>query len=94
MEQIKGIISQVISNISSGKPEVRNKIQRLWQNIAEPKAIQHTAVVGLQKGELVIYVDSPAWLFQMNLKKRKLFERLKVEFPKLSNIRFKIGKIK
>ena len=94
MEQIKEIISKVIANISSGRPEVRNKIQRLWQNIAEPKAMKHTAVVGLQKGELVIHVDSPAWLFQMNLQRRKLIERLKAEFPELSNIRFKIGKVK
>ncbi len=94
MEQIKDIISQVIANISSGRPEVHNKIQRIWQNILDKKALQHTAIVGLHKGQLVIHVDSPAWLFQMNFQKRKVLEKLKTEIPELSHIHFKIGKVK
>ena len=93
MEQIKDIISQVIANISSGRPEVHNKIQRIWQNIVDKKALGHTAIVGLQKGQLVIHVDSPAWLFQMNFQKRKVLEKLKIEIPELSHIHFKIGKV-
>lgn len=94
MEQIKDIVKQVIGSISSGKPEVHNKLQRIWQNVLDKKAIEHTAIVGLRKGELVIHVDSPAWLFQMNLHKRKLLERIQTEYPELSVIRFKLGKVK
>lgn len=94
MDQIKDIVKQVIGNMSSGKPEVHNKLQRLWQNILDKKATEHTALMGLRKGELVIHVDSPAWLFQMNLQKRKILERLQTEYPELSAIRFKLGKVK
>ena len=94
MEQIKDIVSQVIANISSGKPGVQSKIQRVWQNLCDKKTAQHTAIAGLQKGSLVINVDSPAWLFQMNLQKRKILEKLKEEIPELSHIHFKIGKVK
>ena len=94
MEPIKDIITQVIAKISSGKPEIHNKIQRIWQNILDKKTMQHTAIVGLHKGQLIVHVDSPAWLFQMNIKKRKTLERLKEEIPELSHIRFKIGKVK
>jgi hypothetical protein len=94
MEQIKDIVLKVITNISSGRPEVHNKIQRIWQNVFDKKTASHTSIVGLQKGTLVVHVDSPAWLFQMNLQKRKALERLRAEIPELSHIRFKIGKVK
>lgn len=94
MEPIKDILSKVISDISAGRPEIHNKIQRLWQNILDGKAIHHTKIVGLQKGKLVVCVDSPAWLFQMNLQKRKVLEKLKEGIPELSHIHFKIGKVK
>ena len=94
MEQIKDIVSQVITHISSGRPEIHNKIQRIWQNLFDKKTTQHTAIVGLQKGKLIVNVDSPAWLFQMNLQRRKVLERLKEEIPELAYIHFKIGKVK
>ncbi len=93
MEQIKDIIPQVINHIAQKKPEVQNKIQRLWQGISNGKAAKHTSVVNLQKGTLTVHVDSPAWLFQMNLQKRKILEHLKEEIPELTQIYFKIGKV-
>ena len=80
--------------MSSGRPEMQNKIQRLWQNILDKKIIQHTKIIGLQKGKLVVYVDSPAWLFQMNLQRRKVLEKMQEGIPELSHIHFKIGKVK
>ena len=80
--------------MSAGRPEMQNKIQRLWQNILDKKVAQHTKIVGLQKGKLVVCVDSPAWLFQMNLQRRKVLEKLQEEIPELSHIHFKIGKVK
>lgn len=93
VERIKDIIPQVIDNLSSGRQETRTRVYRLWQNMSNKKILQHTVVAGLHKGELVIHVDSPAWLFQMNLQKRKILEKLKEEIPELSQIRFRIGKI-
>ncbi len=94
MDQIKDIIPQVISAMAAGRPEVQNKIQKIWSAVFDAKTLRHTAIVGLQKGKLVVQVDSPAWLFQMNLKKREALARLKAEIPELSHIYFKIGKVK
>ena len=94
MEQIKEILSKVMTNISLGKPEIQNKIQKIWHAVFDEKTSKHTAIVGLQKGKLIVHVDSPAWLFQMNLQKRKILEKLKEEIPELSLIQFKIGKVK
>ncbi len=93
MDPIKDIISTVIANMSSGKPEVHDKIQRIWQNMFDEKTRRHASIIGLQKGKLVVNVDSPAWLFQMNLQRRKVLAKLKEEIPELSYIHFKIGKV-
>ena len=94
MEQIKEIISQVIANMAAGKPETQEKIKRIWENAFDANTRKHTSIVGLQKGRLIVHVDSPAWLFQMNLKKRAALEKLKNGIPELSHIYFKIGKVK
>ena len=94
MDQIKDIVSKVIGDISSGKPQTQFKIHRIWQGLCDPKTSAHTAIAGLQQGQLTIHVDSPARLFHMNLHKRKLFEKIKNEIPEISSINFRIGKIK
>jgi len=94
MEQIKDIVSEVIAAMAAGRPTVQNKIRKIWGKAFDPKTLKHTAIVGLQKGKLIVHVDSPAWLFQMSLKKRDVLEKLKAEIPELSHIHFKIGKVK
>ena len=94
MEPIKEIIPQVIENISQKKPETQLKIQRIWQNTAGDKLGPHTSIAGLKDDTLYVHVDSPAYLFQMNLKKKKILEQLREEIPELKNINFKIGKVK
>lgn len=94
MEKIQDIIPSVVEKMALRKPEAHLKIQRLWQNICEKKETQHTSIVGLQKGTLVVNADSPAWLFQMNLRRKRILEKLKEEIPEVNTIRFKIGKVK
>ena len=94
MEPIKDIIPQVIESISQKKPEAQSKLQRIWQSIVGEKSGQHTVIGGFKDNALLVLVDSPAYLFQMNLKKRKFLEQLKEEFPELKEINFKIGKTK
>ncbi len=94
MEEIKNVLSKVLSDISLGRPDVQAKIQHIWQNAFDKKAVVHSMIVGLEKGCLMVNVDSPAWLFQLSLKKKKILEKLKEEVPQLSQIRFKIGKVK
>lgn len=94
MDPIKDIVQQVISNISQRKPDAQHKIQRIWQSVIGEKLLKHTAIGGLKENTLIVHVDSPGCLFQMNLKKRKFLDQLKEEIPDLENINFKIGKVK
>ena len=94
MEQIKDIVSSVIAAMANGRPEIQNKIRAIWEKAWDAKTLKHTSISGLEKGRLLVHVDSPAWLFQMNLKKREVLGKLKSEIPELSHIHFKIGKVK
>ena len=94
MDPIKDIIPQVIANISQKNPEGQLKIERVWQNIIDEKLKNHTTIGGLKDKALIVHADSPACLFQLNLKRRKLLKQLKDEIPELEDIHFKIGKVK
>ena len=93
MEQIKDIVSKVIAGLSAGKPQTQWKIQKAWTSVCDKKTLNHTAIAGLQKGELTVHVDTPTWLFHMNLHKRKLLDGIKKEAPEILNVHFRIGKI-
>ena len=94
MDNIKDIIPQVIQQLSLRKADDKGKLQRIWQTLFHGKVAEHTALDQLTDDHLVVLVDSPAWLFQLNLQKAKILETLKEEIPNIKNIVFKIGKTK
>ncbi len=93
MELIKDILPQVIDNLSSGKPEIQTKINKLWAGL-EPKLMKHAKPAGFKKGILTINVDSPVWLFHLNFKRQQILIALQKEFKELSSIKFRIGRLK
>lgn len=94
MDRIKDIVHQVIDKIAEKKTAEHKSIDHIWQNFLGHKELQHTRLVGINEGRLLVVVDSPAWLFQMNIKKQRILARLKEEIPEIQHIHFKIGKIK
>ncbi len=93
MDQIKNLVRQVIEKISSQKPITQVKIQDDWYKAAGEPARPHTKIGGIKDGMLIIYVDSPAWLFEMNLKRAPLLRQLQSEHTEIRKLIFKIGKV-
>ncbi len=94
MKTIKEIVHSVIENMSLCKPEVQTKIQRIWKNVLNEKEDLHSKIFDFKADILFVNVDSPSWLYQMNLKKKKILECVQEEIPEIKNIQFKIGKVK
>lgn len=94
MDDIKEVISQVISDLSSGKQNIQKKLQTVWDHIADDKTKKHTRIDSFEQDVLVVHVDSPAWLFQMRLKRAALLAQCQAEIPQITAIVFKIGKVK
>jgi len=93
MEQIKDIISQVVENLAQRNPHSEEKLQRYWESVMKGKAAKHTSIYGLKEGVLKVSADSPAWVFQLNLNKKKILKEIQTCFLDIKDIRFKIGKV-
>jgi len=93
MDQIKDIVHQVVKNISEQKPKNENDIQGVWEQIVGKKTVQHTQIVGIKNGKLLILVDSPVRIFDLTLQKTKILKQMQEKFPELTEISFRIGKV-
>ena len=93
MDNIKNIVSDVIQKILNDKGYKENKIERIWQNVLSENQLKHTKIAGQKEHDLLIYVDSPAWLYQLNSEKRKILCRIQEECEDIKNISFKIGNV-
>ena len=94
MDNIKDILKGVFGNIVQQRPETNEKIDRIWQNILEPHDCQHTNIIGIKGGLLSVNTDTPARLYYLKLRRKKILEQLQEEIPEINNIQFQIGKVK
>ena len=94
MDDIKNIVNTVIGNIAEHKPDIHDKVERIWTNILTEKELKHTKIIGIKEDGLLVCVDSPAWLYQMRIRQTKIMKQLKEEIPHIKYIRFKMGKMK
>ena len=93
MDKIKDVVREVIQKISSKKAEEQIQLQEIWKKIVGEEAIRRTAIGGLKDGILMIHVDSSAWLFQMNLRRKTFLREVQKTHPDIKKIVFKIGKV-
>ena len=94
MDEIKKIIGKVIGDIAEKNPNEHDKLERIWQNLLTDQELKHTKIAGVKEETVLVYVDSPAWLYQMRIRQLKILKQLKEEVSNIKYIRFKIGKIK
>lgn len=94
MDDIKDVINKVIGNIADQNPCSYDKVERIWQNLLTKEELKHTKLFGVKEDTLFINVDSPAWLYQMRMRKTSILKRIKEELLDIKQIRLKIGTIK
>jgi len=94
MDEIKDIIKNVIRDMSAHKDPSKDSLQETLKQALKEKEREHCRISGIKDGSLMIIVDSPVWLYQLNLKKSKILEELKKDNPSIQTIRFKIGSFK
>lgn len=92
-ENIKNIVHSVIQNISTKNATEHQRLQNLWESILTKKELLHTMIAGLKEETIIVSVDSPAWRYQMSLKKDKLLQSIQKDFPEIKKISFRIGKV-
>lgn len=94
MDNIKDVICKVIGGIADRSPDQHNKIDRIWRNLLTEQELKHVKLMGVKEGTLLVFIDSPAWMYQMRIRQTKILKQLKEEVSDVKHIRFKIGIIK
>ncbi|MCX5681614.1 MAG: DUF721 domain-containing protein [Candidatus Omnitrophica bacterium] len=94
MDPIKDILQQVVKNLSEQKPRKEEDLQGLWEQVVGKKAAQHTHIFGIKNGRLLIFTDSPVRLFDLSLQKIKILKQMQEKIPEITEMSFKIGKVK
>ena len=93
MDNIKDVVNRVIAQMAQREVTGDDSIERLLGNLLSEPEKKHTKFIGFKNGHLSFYVDSSAWLFQMNIRKNKILEKLKEDKPDIKSLGFKIGKV-
>jgi hypothetical protein len=75
---IKDILQKNLVGANGGKnrPVFEEEIKRAWEKAAGKRAGSHSSPAGIKKGLFLVNVDSPIWIYQLNIKKDKIETRL------------------
>ncbi len=93
MDNIEDIIKNVIGNIANQKGDHVALIEDLWNKILSEDELKHCKISGVKDKKITVLVDSPAWMFQLKTKKKKILEEINNSTPDIETIFFRIGKI-
>ncbi len=79
-EQKKGLLSE-------------EEAQDAWRTAAGASAVKHTKIKRFTKTTLIIDVDSPTWIYQLNIDREKIEKRLNRQLKRKPpiKIRFRAG---
>ena len=94
MDDIKEIVHRVIGQMAPAQSASSQQLHALWGKALETKELKHTRLSGFKRGSLFVDVDSPAWLYQMNMRQAKILGKLKEDNAEIKNINFRVGRVK
>lgn len=88
---IKSLINKVVKELRNDNKS-KEKILSVIENLIDKKIQKHIKSYRLYKKNLIFYVDSSIWIFEVNLFKKKVLDELKKENLGVKNIKIKINK--
>jgi hypothetical protein len=94
MEPIKDTVRTLMKDLKDKrKRPACDSPAGLLKKVFSNKELKHLRFFSFKKGILNIKVDSSAWLYYLNLKKKLLLEKLSEKSKGVKDIRFSIGDI-
>ena len=85
-----GNISRSIKNILK-EAKSKQDFKKQLKSFFSPQEYKHIAKIKTDKDRLIIYLDSSIVLYELNLKKEDLLERLREKGVPWKSLIFKIG---
>ena len=91
MKKASDLIDIMMNNIISNS-EQRKAVSLFstWSNIVGINEGSHSKIIEIEKNTVFVKVDHPGWLQKLELNKKNILKKLKIEYPELNikNIRF------
>lgn len=92
MERISRVFSELVRDLGLEKRMALESIRSRWETVIGESVAQHTLPFSLQKGQLLILVDSPEWLHELRYFQDNITRKLTPYG--IQSIRLKLGTIK
>lgn len=91
-ETLGDILKDSLQKWDFGPTLLRYEVVEKWPELVGPKIAEKSRATGLQGDMLLIEVDHPAWVQELNLLKNQLLQKIGRLFPRagVKNIRFSL----
>lgn len=75
---IKDVLMRAIEGIAAKQENLLYKedIEKIWEDVVGKEAGRHSRPVRFKGKSLIINVDSSTWIYQLNIKKKTIEQRL------------------
>ena len=71
-QPIGDVLSPLMTRLAEAKRPTADEIGRLWRRLVGAQAAQRSRPTSLRRGELLVAVDTSAWLWSLSLRRPKL----------------------
>ena len=87
------VVEQLMAEQISPRQEKFSSIAEVWNLMLPAELAQHCEIVGVSGGQLKVQVDSPSYMYELQLCSSELLEELQQQCPKarLTKIKFVVG---
>ncbi len=89
-EQIAKTLEAVFKELSASKKDTQQMVYNELMAQLDEKERRHIRPGSLHRGVLTLYIDSPAWMYSLNLKKARLLKRLQETVDKTNQVAAKL----
>ena len=95
MEAIKDTVLNVMERLAAKKTGSAADEPETWlKKVLTKKELGHIKFNYFKKGVLNLNVDSSSWLYNFNLQKEELLDKLNKHLKGIKDIRFRIGDVR
>jgi len=87
---IKDIIHTAIAS-AQDKNKSHEELRLLWQSVAGKEALRHSFPQAVINKKFIIHVDSPVWIYQLNMRKQDMEKQISAKLKQNLRIIFRAG---
>jgi hypothetical protein len=94
-KKLSDVLQGYMASVSS-RYERFAPVAKLWNQLLPAELSKHCRVADISAGQLMVYVDSSAYVYELRLCKPELLKQLQEQCPRarIKEIKFAVGRLK